>query len=389
MGILRFRNANNSGYIDPATATGFKFRNAANTGYIDKTSLNGLAIRNQTNTGWITFSAGVSYSITPSTTSVNEGQTVTFTINTSGLGSGTLYWTNSGTTVGADFTDGQNSGSVVIAGDTGSFSRTLSADGLTEGSQTVVISLRTGSTSGPIVATATSVTVVDSSTTPSFPSSLTFTRNDLEFAYSSVINSTNPDAYAELICTFDLSNFWTKATSSFDHFIIAFDTKGDSSVFAPDGTRDHCGQIARNGQPLWDEARGFILYRDGRFSAEHWYAGKPAGTPGFGIFDFGSTWNPVATSVFTVRMRAGYRSGTYGEKMEIDYFAGTTTGGALLGGGLVPWGWDWTGNHKLAIAGIMSGFISPNDSGCIETSAAGPGAGAVIGVSNFNFNTYV
>lgn len=389
MATLKIRNATNTGWIDASAASGFRIRNATNTGWVNKSgTLSGVSVRNEANTGWIVFSTPA-YGITPSSGSVNEGGTMSFMITTTAMSSGTLYWTNAGTTLGSDFSDGQNSGSIPIAGGVGSLSRTLLADGLTEGSETIVIQIRTGSTAGPIVATATSVNVVDSSTTPVFPSTVTFTRNDLEFVYSSTISSSNPAAYAELIATFDLTNFWTKATGSFDHFIIAFDTAGDSSVFATDGTRDHCGQINRHGAPLWDVARGFILYRDGSWAAEHWYAGKPAGTPGFGIVNFGSTFNPVTNPVFTVRMRAGYRVGTYGEKMEIDYFAGTTTGGALLAGGSVPWGWDWSGNHRLAIAGIMGGFVNPNDTGCIETSAAGPGVGAVIGVSNFNFNTYV
>lgn len=48
----------------------------------------------------------LAYSITPDKTLVNEGDTVTYTVNAPLVGSGTLYWTNSGSTAAADFTGG-------------------------------------------------------------------------------------------------------------------------------------------------------------------------------------------------------------------------------------------------------------------------------------------
>jgi hypothetical protein len=59
--------------------------------------------------------AGTGYTIIPNVTSVNEGGTVTWTITTTNLPNGTtLYWTNSGTTTGADFNGGVNSGTITI-----------------------------------------------------------------------------------------------------------------------------------------------------------------------------------------------------------------------------------------------------------------------------------
>lgn len=103
------------------------------------------------------------YSIVPSASSVNEGSAITFTITTTNVGSATLYWTNSGTTSAADFSDNLNSGSITITSNSGSLSKTLASDLTTEGSETIIINLRTGSTSGPIVATASTVAVSDTS----------------------------------------------------------------------------------------------------------------------------------------------------------------------------------------------------------------------------------
>jgi hypothetical protein len=106
--------------------------------------------------------AAASYSISPSVSSVNEGGTVTWTV-TAYNSATTLYWTNGGTTVGADFTDSANSGSFSLSGTSGSISRTLTNDVTTEGSETIIMQVRTGSTAGPIVATSTTVTVNDTS----------------------------------------------------------------------------------------------------------------------------------------------------------------------------------------------------------------------------------
>ena len=115
----------------------------------------------------------ITYSIIPDTTSINEGSTVTFTIVTTGIINGTiLYWTNDGTSSAADFTDSVNSGSFTVtdglAAITTTITRTLTNDTTTEGSETAIINLRTGSTSGSIVATASTVTINDTSLTPAY-----------------------------------------------------------------------------------------------------------------------------------------------------------------------------------------------------------------------------
>jgi hypothetical protein len=106
------------------------------------------------------------YTIVPNSTSINEGSSVTYTVTTTNFGNGTLYWTNGGTTVGADFDDGINQDSVTITNDSGTIVKALANDLTTEGSQTIIMQLRTGSTSGTIVAIASTVNVSDTSTTP-------------------------------------------------------------------------------------------------------------------------------------------------------------------------------------------------------------------------------
>jgi len=109
-----------------------------------------------------------SYAITSTSSTVNEGTAISYSISTVNVPSGTvLYWTNGGNTTAADFTDSVNVGSVTIdSSGTASLVRTVRNDALTDGPENVQIILRTGSTSGPIVASSSSVVVNDTSLTP-------------------------------------------------------------------------------------------------------------------------------------------------------------------------------------------------------------------------------
>lgn len=116
-------------------------------------------------------SSGATFTITPSTSSVNEGSSVTFNISSNNYGSGTLYWTTDGTVNSSDFTT-PISGSVTITNDTGSIIRTLTNDSTTEGTEQFVIELRADSTSGPVLATSAPITTVNDTSVP--PASPTY-----------------------------------------------------------------------------------------------------------------------------------------------------------------------------------------------------------------------
>lgn len=105
-------------------------------------------------------SAAPTYAITK-TYDANEGSNALFAVSTTNVANGTtLYWTvNNGTTVNADFVAA--SGSVTINSNAGSVSIDAVQDFVIEGDQTFTVSLRTGSTGGPIVATSGSATVFD------------------------------------------------------------------------------------------------------------------------------------------------------------------------------------------------------------------------------------
>jgi hypothetical protein len=102
------------------------------------------------------------YTITKSKQIVDEGQQVTFLINTEYVKDGTVfYWTLSGENITlGDTTGEQVNGTVVISNATASVTVGLTLDSLTEGNETLVFKLKKLSFFGPVVASS-SITVND------------------------------------------------------------------------------------------------------------------------------------------------------------------------------------------------------------------------------------
>ena len=116
----------------------------------------------------IDTSTNPTYSVTPTSSSINEGESLTFNVATTNVVNGTtLYWTILDiTTSSSDFV--AISGSFTITSNAGSFNITTINDVTTEGSQTFQMQIRTVSTSGTVVATSSTVTIIDTSTNPTY-----------------------------------------------------------------------------------------------------------------------------------------------------------------------------------------------------------------------------
>ena len=133
------------------------------------------------------------YSITTPTANVVEGGSVTFTITTTNVSNGTvLYWSVApviGSVQASDFSDNTLTGQVSITNNSASITRTIASDlniGETESFQ---ILLRTGSTTGPVVATSSAVSIAEPLTTYSITSN-TVTGNEGS-VITFTINTTN------------------------------------------------------------------------------------------------------------------------------------------------------------------------------------------------------
>jgi hypothetical protein len=112
------------------------------------------------------------YSISPDVTTINEGSTVNFTVNSTGTFNGTVvYWNTiieTGTINSSDFEDNRISGTAEIAGNTAVISRTLRNDFLTEGTESFRLEIRTQNPAGPIVATSAVINISDTSLSSSY-----------------------------------------------------------------------------------------------------------------------------------------------------------------------------------------------------------------------------
>jgi hypothetical protein len=81
-----------------------------------------------------------------SSSTVNEGQSIFYRIRTSDLSDGTvLYWENVGTSANIDMLNWKNTGTATVTANYTSLVLNVSEDNLTEGSETVILQFRAGS----------------------------------------------------------------------------------------------------------------------------------------------------------------------------------------------------------------------------------------------------
>lgn len=156
-----------------------------------------IQIRHGSTSGTIIGESGTiampqpSYTLTPSSSTINEGDVVTFTLTGTNTYTGTHYYSLSGTAANAGDLNTANTGNFSYNGSTGSFSVNIDADFLTEGSETFTANARVNSTGGNSVSSST-VTISDTSLTPTATctpnvssinegSSVTFTVNTTNF----------------------------------------------------------------------------------------------------------------------------------------------------------------------------------------------------------------
>ena len=135
---------------------------------------------------------------------VNEGSAQTFNAAGTNIANGTYYWTVE--TNAGDFAT--TSGEFTITDNSGSFTVTPTADLTTEGAETFTVALRSGSITGPILATSDTATINDTSLTPLVPPfSLNFPAGNPYLLVSNTQSDWN------LGNTYTIE-FWSKSTNS-------------------------------------------------------------------------------------------------------------------------------------------------------------------------------
>ena len=135
-------------------------------------------------------------SVTPSTTSVTEGSSVTFNI-TSNQPSTMLFWKLnpiSGTVNSSDFSGGATSGSFTTNGSgAANISLTTLNEGTAEGSESFQFQVKTGSVDGTVIGTSATVTINDPVPTYSITPSSTSLTEAPGATCTFTVNTTNVD----------------------------------------------------------------------------------------------------------------------------------------------------------------------------------------------------
>ena len=99
---------------------------------------------------------------------LTEGTQITVTVTTDGYEDGTYYYTvrgNLGTITASDFTDNSLTGTFTITNDSGSFTKTVAADGVVEEGEGFVIDIRENSHTSDVIETTQSVYIQGSTST--------------------------------------------------------------------------------------------------------------------------------------------------------------------------------------------------------------------------------
>jgi hypothetical protein len=148
------------------------------------------------------------YTIQSNAEEIDEGDTVVFYISTTVVDEGvSLYWTNEGTTSGSDFTDSLEYGEVNLSSYVNLLYRTVSLDYTSESRETIIIALRSGSITGPILTTSSPVYVRDTSQSPTA-------------TYSMVSDKSTMDEG-------ETANFTVTTTNLLDRTVLYWTTRGD------------------------------------------------------------------------------------------------------------------------------------------------------------------
>lgn len=156
--------------------------------------------------------------ITPSTGSINEGSSVTFTVNTTNFASGTLDWD---TILSADMETvdiNNTSGTVSISGSTGSIVITATSDGFTETGQTESFQVRILSpaipSTGGILTTSSAVTINDTSTGTAEPVGTDITSSFYEISNRHIDSDTYMGSTADYNGPYDVGEVQTDFSGS-------------------------------------------------------------------------------------------------------------------------------------------------------------------------------
>lgn len=152
------------------------------------------------------------YSISSSTSLINEGLTITFTINTTGVSDNvSLFWEIVGVGGNIDSNDfiSGTTGSLIINNNTATVNIIVTSDATTEGAESFAFRIRSGGLSGPILATSSNITINDTSLTPTPAPTISLS------ASPSTVTTNNPQAVSSSVLSWSSTNATSVNSSNF------------------------------------------------------------------------------------------------------------------------------------------------------------------------------
>ena len=134
------------------------------------------------------------YSLVSGASSAVEGDTITWTVTTTGVPDGTvLYWTDSGSTNSSDWVGGVVNGTVTMNNNNGTISRTLVTDAVNENNETSILQIRSNGITGTILATNQTINILNQAFSVTGITSNLATANDGDTVIWTVTTTGVPD----------------------------------------------------------------------------------------------------------------------------------------------------------------------------------------------------
>lgn len=212
-----------SGSLD-GQSPAFTVNNAGSyTGAVIATNVSG----SDSDAASLTVLATPTYSLSFNRISLNETTTRSFTatVTTANVPNNTtLYYTMTGSGINSNDFTSPTAGGLTINNNSGSVTITVAQDETTEGTEVFTFSLRTGSTSGPTVASQ-SLTISDTSQDPPPPPTYS-----LSITPSTTINETSSSSFIATVNTTNVANGTTLYYSMSGSGITAADFANVSSL---------------------------------------------------------------------------------------------------------------------------------------------------------------
>ena len=355
-------------------------------------------------------------SLNRSAASVNEGSSITFTVNTTGVADGTTVgYTVTGIS-SADLSSGSLTGSITINSDTGSVTFGIAADNLTEGSETLTITLAATDSAGDSTGSLSSTAVInDTSLSPLSVSISGVMNGSVTGCYNTTITSASTSTattsvsggsggytyYWEVVGGVYNTSGMVATASSFTNgryassngatitgYASPVSASGSSgSTYVPNirvTVTDSIGNTATASTTgshsfSWHPAAGYVYYYYCSGSSEYYvYATDNCGNTATALYQ---TCSPSCLSTLTVSTLGNFNasvSGSAGSNITATSGAVGAIPGGSSGGTTFQWSLDsYTESGVTAIAASFGSGQSQFTTGSVTATRATAGSGYV------------